>query len=88
MKERQKNHQGQGVAGGEVGHDRSEETPQAKARWFASLSMNERMEMLVAFTELALATRPELLDKPVAEPTAKHIQAGSIMRRERYRATG
>lgn len=41
-------------------HDRSAETPEAKARWFQSLSLEERMDLLVEFTELALAACPDL----------------------------
>ena len=29
-----------------ISHDRQEETPEAKARWFQSLSMSERMDLL------------------------------------------
>lgn len=61
-----------------ISHDREEETPEAKARWFQSLSMTERMEMLVSFTDLALTAHPELLDKPIAEQTSKHIQILSM----------
>ena len=45
-----------------VSHDWSEETPEAKARWFQSLSMAERADMLCAFTELALALNPRIAD--------------------------
>jgi hypothetical protein len=30
-----------------ISHDRQEETPEAKALWFRSLSITERMEMFV-----------------------------------------
>ena len=46
---------------GSVSHDRGEETPEAKARWFHSLPMSERMEMLCAFTDLALTAKPDLI---------------------------
>ena len=29
-----------------ISHDRQEETPEAKARWFQSLLLSERMDML------------------------------------------
>lgn len=38
----------------------SEETPEAKARWFQSLTLEERMEILCEFTELALTINPDL----------------------------
>jgi len=39
---------------GGVTHARSEETMEAKARWFRSLPLSERMDMLCSFTDLAL----------------------------------
>ena len=43
-----------------VSHDRSDESPEAKAAWFQSLTFEERMELFCELTELALAARPEL----------------------------
>jgi len=45
---------------GSVSHNRQEETPEAKARWFRSLPLSERMDMLCAFTDLALTANPAL----------------------------
>lgn len=53
---------------GPVSDDRSEETPEAKARWFHSLPMSERMELLCAFTDLALAANPDLMERKAAQP--------------------
>ena len=50
-----------------VSHDWSEETPEAKARWFQSLSIEERMEMLCAFTDLVLELNPNIADARDAE---------------------
>jgi len=58
----------------EVSHNRSEETPEAKARWFRSLTMSERMDLLCAFTGLALTINPDLADKRHARPTRGRIQ--------------
>ncbi len=57
-----------------VTHDRRDEDPEAKARWFQSLSMAERMEMLCAFTDLALAVNPALQERKHVEPVAGRIQ--------------
>jgi hypothetical protein len=57
-----------------VSHDRSEETPEAKARWFRSLPVAERMELLVAFTNLALHFHPELARGRDARPIAGRVQ--------------
>jgi hypothetical protein len=63
---------------GSVSHSRSEETPEAKARWFRSLTMSERMEMLCSFTDLALAANPSLLERKHVEPVAGRIQVISM----------
>jgi hypothetical protein len=45
-----------------VSHDREEETPEAKARWFQSLPLAERMELLCSFTNLVLENNPRALE--------------------------
>ena len=59
---------------GSVTHDRGEETMEAKARWFQSLSLSERMDMLCAFTDLALSANPTLQERKHAQPVAGRIQ--------------
>jgi len=46
-----------------VSHSRADETPEAKALWFRSLPLEERMEIFVAFTDLALELNPNLPDR-------------------------
>jgi len=58
----------------EVSHDWSEETPEAKARWFQSLSYEERMTVLCAFTDLAFALNPHIADPKDAQQTRPGIQ--------------
>ena len=60
-----------------ISHDRNDETPESKARWFRSLSMADRMEMLCSFTDLALSVTPSLQDRKYAQPIAKRIQVVS-----------
>jgi len=60
-----------------ISHDRREETPEAKARWFRSLSIEERMEMLCAFTDPALSVNPALQERSHAQPVAGPIQVVS-----------
>jgi hypothetical protein len=43
-----------------VSHDRIEETIEAKTLWFRSLTLDERMEILCAFTELLLSVNPRI----------------------------
>jgi hypothetical protein len=57
-----------------VSHDRAEESPEAKARWFASLSLDERMQMLCDLTDIALTINPSLAESRRAEPTPGRIQ--------------
>ena len=37
-----------------ISHDRRDESIEAKARWFQSLSLPERMELLCEFTDLGI----------------------------------
>jgi hypothetical protein len=53
---------------GTVLHDRSAEDPLVKARWFQSLPLAERMELLCELVDLALAAHPELGEKRNAQP--------------------
>lgn len=57
-----------------VTHDRREESMEAKARWFQSLPLSERMEMLCCFTDLALTVNPALQERKGAQPVAGRIQ--------------
>ena len=61
-----------------VSHDREEETIEAKTRWFRSLPLSERMEMLCSFTDLALALNPSLSDLKDAQQTKRRIRILSI----------
>jgi hypothetical protein len=57
-----------------ITHDRNAETMEAKARWFRSLTLDERMEMLCSFTDLALSVNPALQERKHAQPVAGRIQ--------------
>ena len=57
-----------------ISHDWSEETIEAKARWFQSLMISERMDMLCFFTDLALAANPSLQEGRHVEPVQGRIQ--------------
>jgi len=51
-----------------ISHDRDEESPEAKGRWFRSLTLQERMAFLCEVTELALTNDPTLArGQPVRE---------------------
>lgn len=57
-----------------MSHDRAEETAEAKARWFQSLPMSDRMDMLCSFTDLALSVNPGLQDKKHAQSPRGRVQ--------------
>ena len=56
-----------------ISHDRAEETPEAKARWFQSLPLSERMEIFCFYTGIALKANPQIADFKDAKPTSKRI---------------
>ncbi|HEX40617.1 MAG TPA: hypothetical protein ENN81_00965 [Phycisphaerales bacterium] len=58
----------------EVRHDREAESMEAKAQWFQSLSVEERMEIFCEFTEMALTLNPRLKDGAHVEPIPGRIQ--------------
>ncbi|NLB56801.1 MAG: hypothetical protein GX811_13760 [Lentisphaerae bacterium] len=57
-----------------ISHDRNDEKPEAKARWFASLPMAERMQIFCDVTDLALSVNPSLMEKDHVKPVAGRIQ--------------
>ncbi len=61
-----------------VSHDRSEERIEAKARWFQSLRLSERMEMLCDITDLILSRHPNIAERKNAKPSSGRIQIISI----------
>jgi hypothetical protein len=50
-----------------ISHDRVEETPEAKARWFQTLSIKERAELLCHFSDLIFAINPNIADNKDAQ---------------------
>ena len=56
-----------------VSHDFEEESLEAKGRWFQSLTLEERMEILCEFTDLILSVNPHIVDQKDAKPIAGRI---------------
>ncbi len=50
-----------------ISHDRSDESPEAKARWFQSLTLAERMDVFCEMTDMALSLRPDLADRDLPD---------------------
>jgi hypothetical protein len=65
-----------------ISHDRSEESLQAKVRWFQSLTVQERMEILCEMTDLALALNPDLPDQKDAQPVPGRLCVVELPRGE------
>ena len=63
-----------------VSHDLQEETPEAKARWFQTLSLTERMGMLCVFTDLALENDPMIAERKDYQPAAGRVRVLSKAR--------
>lgn len=57
-----------------ISHRWEEETPEAKARWFQSLSVAERLDLFCTMTELVLSVNPSLGDRKHAEPVEGRSQ--------------
>jgi len=51
-----------------LSHDRNDESMEAKARWFQSLSLKERMDLLCFFTDLILQNNPGIVEQKDAKP--------------------
>ena len=56
-----------------VTHNWEDETAESKARWFQSLSLNERMNMLCWFTDMVLGANPRIAEQKDAEPIAGRV---------------
>lgn len=50
-----------------VSHDREEESIEGKARWFQSLSLDERIELLCQYTDMILAVNPNIVEQKNAQ---------------------
>ena len=57
-----------------ISNDWSEETLEAKARWFQSLSLEERMDMLCTFTDLILTVNPGIVETRDAQQAQRRIR--------------
>ena len=70
---------------GSVSHDIRDESLEAKARWFQSLSLEERMELFVAFTNLILENNPDIVKKKSLPPPSDRVQIISISNTQKIR---
>jgi len=61
-----------------ISHTWQDETPEAKARWFRSLSVAERLDLLCWFTDLALAANPRIMERKDIQPIPGRVQVLSL----------
>jgi hypothetical protein len=59
---------------GSVSHDIRDEGLEAKARWFQSLSLEERMDIFVSFTNLILENNPDIVKKKYVRPASERVR--------------
>ena len=59
---------------GSVSHDIRDESLKAKARRFQSLSLEERMDVFVAFTNLILENNPEIVKRKYVRPASERVR--------------
>lgn len=56
-----------------ISYARADDTIEAKARWFQSLSLAERMDMLCLFTDFILANSPNIAERKYAQPASGRV---------------
>jgi hypothetical protein len=57
-----------------ISHDRSEESLWAKAQWFQSLPIEERLELFDEMCEMILAVQPDIVEKKDATPVPGRVR--------------
>ena len=61
-----------------VSYGRAEESAEAKARWYQSLPMAERLEVFCSFCDLILSVNPGIVDRKNAEQARKGVRILSL----------
>jgi hypothetical protein len=61
-----------------ISHSFEDESIEAKARWFQSLTMEERMQLLCEFTDLMLALNPKIAEAGRAQSSRGRIRVLSL----------
>ena len=61
-----------------ISHSRDDESLEAKARWFHSLSVAERMNLLCEFTDLVMENNPDAAKVGRAQSSTDRIRVLSI----------
>jgi hypothetical protein len=61
-----------------ISHKRQDKSIEAKAKWFRSLSIEERMEIFCEFSDMILENNSNIVNSKNAKPTAGRVQVLSI----------
>jgi hypothetical protein len=59
---------------GSISHSFDDESQEAKAHWFQSLTLEERMDMLCMFTDMILSVNPAMMEGKHVKPIAGRIR--------------
>lgn len=57
-----------------ISHSWQDESPEAKARWFQTLSLKERMDLLCFFTDMILQNNPKIMELKNAKSASRGIR--------------
>ena len=57
-----------------ISHDRAEETLEAKARWFSTLTMEQRLAQFAEYYDLALRLNPGILNANDVPAPSERVQ--------------
>jgi len=57
-----------------ISHSWNDETPEAKARWFQSLSLSERMDLLCFYTDMILQNNPKIVESKNVKPASRSVR--------------
>jgi hypothetical protein len=57
-----------------ISHDFADESMVSKARWFQSLTLQQKMDMLCEYTDLAFSLNPNIKDAEIAGQAKGRIQ--------------
>ena len=57
-----------------ISHDFRDESLESKAKWFKSLSVEERMDFLCEIFDMILETNPRFIKRIHAQPTSRRVR--------------
>ena len=56
-----------------ISHDRTDESTEAKVKWFRSLTIEERIDYLNFITDMVLENNPDMMRKKHVEPISGRL---------------